>query len=213
VSIWSALCSVYRVCILSLIVIISCTNLHNWNNCLHRQHSVYYDVFYCLGPMSLLKTTQCVFPVRAIHHPVRVTVSISYVNLRNSSICCTLRNLFISICCRHSVLCLCYAFIVHVLWIQYQFSCPLSFHCLHFLHRFTLSEYFAVFINWFIAICCMQHIRYVLLFFYRQHHFGQRLCCVLHVLRFTSCFNEFATLRHSSASCRLIVPTATSLTL
>lgn len=46
VSIWSALCSVYRVCILSLIVIISCTNLHNWNNCLHRQHSVYYDVFF-----------------------------------------------------------------------------------------------------------------------------------------------------------------------
>ena len=52
-----------------------------------------------------------------------------------------------------------------------HFSCLLSFHCLHFLHRFTLSEYFAVFINLFIAICCMQHIHYALLFFYRQHHF------------------------------------------
>jgi len=164
VSIWSALCSVYRVCILSLIVIISCTNLHNWNNCLHRQHSVYYDVF--LLSMSLLKTTQCVFPCTRYSPSCPCHFSISYVNLRNSSICCTLRNLFISICCRHSVICLCYAFIVHVLWIQYQFLCLLSFHCLHFLHRFTLSEYFAVFINWFIAICCMQHIRYVLLFFF-----------------------------------------------
>ena len=170
-SIWSAMCSVYRVCILSLIVVISCTNLHHWNNCLYWQHSVYYDVFYCLCRFWKLPNVfffcmryslSC--PFQCLNF-LRKFTQLEYLLL--------FRNLLISNAyVADSVLSTCHMFFYCPRVLQdIHFSCLLSFHCLHFLHRFTLSEYFAVFINLFIAICCMQHIHYALLFFYRQHHF------------------------------------------
>ena len=106
--------------------------------------------------------------------------------------------------------------LIHQHMLQTQRYLPvLCFYCPRTLDTISIFVPVVVSLSPFLApvytiwiLCCVYklvhchllhaaHSLCITVFFYRQHHFGQRLCCVLHVLRFTSCFNEFATLRHT----------------